>query len=95
MRNGKKQIAINTLGGGDFSDNHVGNTPCKHTQHFAVGESPSVVPFILSDMRQIAFNLQSGVAITITCNLGKQGVSNILPPRTCRHKTAFLVICDR
>lgn len=45
--------------------------------------------------RQIAFNLQSGGAIAITCNLGKQGVCNILPPKTCRHKTAFLVICDR
>lgn len=55
MRNGKKQIAINTLGG-DFSDFDVGHSPGKHTQHFAVGESPSVVPFILSDMRQIGFN---------------------------------------
>lgn len=33
-----------------------------------------------------------GGAITITCNLSKQGVCNILPPRTCRHKTAFIVI---
>lgn len=48
-----------------------------------------------SGARQIPINLQSEVAITITCNLGKQGVCNILPPRTCRHKTAFLVICDR
>lgn len=43
-------------------------------------------------MKQIPFNLQSGTAITITCNLGKQGISNILPPRTCRHKTALIVI---
>lgn len=42
--------------------------------------------------KQIAINQQYGLAITITCNLGKQGVCNILPPRTCRHKTAFIVI---
>lgn len=35
-----------------------------------------------------------GMAITITCNLGKQGVTNILPPKTTRHKTAFLVIYE-
>lgn len=48
-----------------------------------------------SGARQIPINLQSEVAITITCNLGKQGVCNILPPKTTRHKTAVLVICDR
>ena len=44
--------------------------------------------------KQIPINIQSGGAITITCNLGKQGVCNILPPRTCRHKTAFIVIYE-
>lgn len=48
---------------------------------------------MMSGKKQIPFNLSNrGGAITITCNLGKQGISNILPPRTCRHKTAFLVI---
>ena len=47
-----------------------------------------------SGARQIPINLQSEVAITITCNLGKQGVCNILPPRTCRYKTAFIVIYE-
>lgn len=46
-------------------------------------------------VKQIGINLMSGMAITITCNLGKQGVTNILPPRTCQHKTTFLVICAK
>ena len=87
MRNGKKQIAINTLGGGDFSDNHVGNTPCKHTQYFAVGESPSVVPFILSDMRQIAFNKpnRGGYSPCVTAHYHKVGWKDILNANQIPH----------
>lgn len=46
--------------------------------------------------RQIAINLSKmGGVITITCNLAKQGVSNILPPKTSRTKTAFLVVSNK
>lgn len=42
--------------------------------------------------RQIAFNHQCDVAIAITCNIKRQGLANILPPRTTRHKTAFIIV---
>lgn len=45
--------------------------------------------------RQVAINLiGEGLAITITCNLKSTGPANVLPPKTTRHKTAFLVIED-
>ena len=92
MAKGVKQIAMNLSGGG-ISDTHVGNTSFKRPQYATLGETAPIISFISCDMRQIAFNLQSGGdAITITCNLKNQGPRNILPPKTTRYKTAFIVI---
>lgn len=59
MAKGVKQIAMNLSGGG-ISDTHVGNTSFKRPQYATLGETAPIISFISCDMRQIAFNLQSG-----------------------------------
>lgn len=59
MAKGVKQIAMNLSGGG-ISDTHVGNTSFKRPQYATLGETAPIISFISCNMRQIAFNLQSG-----------------------------------
>lgn len=79
MAKGVKQIAMNLSGGG-ISDTHVGNPSFKCPQYATLGETAPIISFISCDMRQIAINLQNGVAIALVVSMCKTGVCQVIPP---------------